>query len=161
MFSNISLLESKRFRQTIVDSVRLIRGLAFTKERHQPQILVEAKEACLVKTLGRAGYVHPWVLSYNYRGEDRNLARFFYDYENYPRFPYRQDHIRLYVDEYPPKVVGLAGHTEPSSVNHRQGHLERDAEIQPAIRRIKTMLQEADLDYRDAPGWSNDSGATK
>jgi len=149
MLPDISLLKSPRVRRTFIDGVRLARELAFTKDKHDPQLVVEAPEADLVEALGRAGYVHPWLLSYNYRGEDRNLARFFYDDERYPEFPYRQDHIRLYVDEHPPGSVGIAGHTEASSVNHRQAHLEREAEIDPATRRIEDLLDEAGLAYRN------------
>ena len=147
MLPKPSLLESDRVRRTVVDFIRLLRGLAFKRDKHEPQLIIEAEEADVVEAFGRAGYVHPWLLSFKYRGEDRNLARFFYD-EDRSEYPYRQDHIRLYADEYPSGEVALAGHTEASSVTHREAHLEREGEIGPAIRRIRGLLEDAGLEYR-------------
>jgi len=160
MSFEISLLKSARVRRTVLDFGKLLRELLFVKDRHAPQLIAEVSEERLVEALGRAGYIHPWLLSYNYRGEDRNLVRFFYDEETYPELPYRQDHIRLYSDEYPPEEVGIAGHTEASSINHREAHLTKEAEITPATRRIRQILDDSGVSYREVDDGVEQTGTS-
>lgn len=148
---SVTVHESSRIRRLVVDAVRMLRERLFSKPGPDPQFVVQASEAAVVEALGRANYVHPWLLSYHYEGEDRNLVWFFSDFETYPELPYRQDHVRLYVDEYPEGEVGLACHTEPSSVSHREAHLDGETTSRgPAARRVRVLLDDAGLDYERA-----------
>jgi hypothetical protein len=146
----MSLLSNDGLRRLLVDGIRLVRARLFRHSRDaEPALVAEATEEGLIDVLAEAGYVHPWLLSYHYEGEDVNLVQFWYAPERFPELPYRQDHVRLFVDEYPDGEVGLEPHTEASAVTHREAHLEEVTFAEgPAIERVTSLLEHAGIDYR-------------
>jgi len=146
----VDLIRNDRIRRLLFDAVRLFRAKYFGRSREvAPELIAETDEETLVTALVEAGYVYPWLLSYHYEGEDRNLVRFFHDPEGHPELPHRQDHVRLFVDEHPRGEIGVAAHTEASSITHRDAHIDgRSYERGPAVDRVATLLTAAGIEYR-------------
>jgi hypothetical protein len=136
-------------RRLLPDAIRVIRRRLFTVSRGtDPALIADADADALTHVLAEAGYIHPWLLSYHYEGEDVNLVRFWYDSDDHPDHPHRQDHVRLFTDKYPDGVTGIEPHTEASSVTHPDAHLDEVGfSRDPAIDRIKSHLDHANITY--------------
>ena len=119
-----SLLYDDSVRRLLVDAIKVARTKFFATEGNPPQLLAKTSADLVIETFAEHGFTPNWLLSYHYVGEDANLVKFWYDPEQYPEDPYRQTHVRLFIDEHPEGEVGLSCHSEPNALVHRDAHLE-------------------------------------
>jgi len=107
---------------------RWMRRTLFTKERHdeRPHFVVDADLDELRELFGARSYAPNWEFSYNYRGEDLNLARVFYDPNRGPDgVVWWQYHVRGWVRD--DGLVELAGHVEAEPTEHPKPHLRGES----------------------------------
>lgn len=154
------LVYDDQTRRLIYDGLRIGRRQLFTQSvrlEDVVQIEVEGSRDEVIHAFATAGYTPNWLLSYNYQGEDGNMVHFHYDPETYPGLPFRQDHVRLFVDDYPEGTIGLACHSEPNALVHRAAHLdERTYSAAAGAKRARAILAAAELDHHPATGGSSD-----
>lgn len=101
----------------LVDGRFLAEGSDIAAQRN-----VEAIE----ETLGSSrSYAPNWEFSYNYRGENLNLARVVHaDVEDHPDVEWWQTHVRGWPSEQTPGSVLLRAHWEPEPTEHPHAHLD-------------------------------------
>ncbi|MCU4743479.1 hypothetical protein [Natronoglomus mannanivorans] len=121
----------------------------FSRDRPDESIrmVAECCEEDLVEFLAREGFTPNWMLSYHYQGEDANLVRFWYEPDS--EYPFRQDHVRLFIDEFPRGEVGVSAHTEASALVHRGPHIhEKTFDWVEGITRTRDALENHDVELR-------------
>lgn len=127
---------------------RAFRRALFTKPKPDPTFHVKTTLYDVRGALGRQGYAPNWEFSYNYRGEDLNLASVFYRGEREP-IVWWQHHVRGW--EQPDGTVHLAVHHEPEPTEHPKPHLAgTEASLEPAKRDVKAVLDDANIAYTEA-----------
>lgn len=104
---------------------RSFRKLFFTKERSdRPVFMVDASVTEIEAELGRHSFSPNWEFSYNYRGEDLNLARVVsWKSPEHPGIKWWQTHVRGFAPE-GDGPVELQAHWEPEPTEHDTDHLE-------------------------------------
>ena len=120
----MDVVRDDRIRRLIYDAICMARKRFASTDGRDPQLIVEASREELVAVLQDHDFFPDWILSYHYEGEDETLVRFFSDEAIHPDLPYRQDHVRLFVDEHPEGEIGISVHTEANAVVHRDAHLD-------------------------------------
>jgi len=145
------LIYDDRARDLLVDAIRAARARLFGHSRPDDavQLVADATRDELVTALAQLGYTPNWLLSYHYHGEDANLVRFYYDGDS--EFPFRQIHVRLFIDEFPDGRIGIAVHEEASALTHRDAHLEeRTFDRERGVELLTEELAVFDIDVNDA-----------
>lgn len=98
------------------------RGM-FTKPRPTGRYLAVPEGVDVIPVLGRNSYSPNWEFSYNYRGEDVNLAQVVYDdVDDHEDVVWWQTHVRGWVHD--DGRTWLRGHYEPEPTEHPSAHLE-------------------------------------
>ena len=120
----MEIVHDDRIRRLVYDAICMARKHFASTDGHEPQLVVEASQEELITALQDYGFFPGWILPYHYEGEDETLVRFFADPYYHPELPYRQDHARLFVDEYPEGEIGISAHAEANAVVHRDAHLD-------------------------------------
>lgn len=113
---------------------RDLRKTFFTvPEPASPGWVVDADLDLVEAALGRASFSPNWEQSYNYRGEDLNLARVIHCTavetrlrEQYPGVEWWQDHVRGWGHDTETPRCRLRGHREPEPTEHPRPHLRGD-----------------------------------
>lgn len=95
----------------------------------------------LRKALGRSGWHNDKELSYNYEGEQLNMATYYYD--SAKEYPWRQAHIRAFPTDRD-DVVELRPHDEPTPTDHPEAHYSgKEQSFDDGIAKVTEELQEA------------------
>ena len=114
-------------------------------------------ERTVLSVLGRESWSPNWEFSYNYRGEDINLAHVFYDDREVDgdRYTWWQDHMRGWVHH--DGSVWLTGHRELEPTEHAVGHLNAVGfDKDPAMAHGMNVFDTAGIAY-DVKRWPNDA----
>ena len=119
----MDVVRDDRIRRLIYDAICMARERFASTDGRDPQLVVKATQEELVAVLQDHDFFPGWILSYHYEGEDDTLVRFYADPYNHSEYPYRQDHLRLFVDEYE-DGIGVSAHSEANAVVHRDAHLD-------------------------------------
>jgi hypothetical protein len=145
------LIYDDRARTLFVDAIRAIRARLFGIPRSDDAVslVATASRDEVVTALAQHGYTPNWLLSYHYEGEDANLVRFYYDPDS--EFPFRQVHVRLFIDELPEGEIGIAAHEEASALTHREAHLaEETFDRERGVEMVREELALFDVTVNDA-----------
>jgi len=106
-----------------LDALRAFRKRFFTKPRPSGRyFLADATVSDVTRALGAQSFAPNWEYSYNYRGEDVNLARVVY--EEHRGVEWWQTHVRGWIAD---DGVELSAHWEPEPTEHPTAHLDGDA----------------------------------
>jgi len=102
---------------------RWMRRTFFTVSKPDgPYFVVDADLDELRELFGVRSHAPNWEFSYNYQGEDLNLARVFYDPNRGPDgVDWWQYHVRAF--ERDDGLVEFTGHVEPEPTEHAKPHL--------------------------------------
>lgn len=106
---------------TLRDIYRALRRDLFSKPRPEGTYLTVRKPVPIRQVLGEASFAPNWELSYNYKGEDLNLARVVYDPDTAYDPTWWQTHVRGWQTE---GKWWLRAHYEPEPVEHPKKHLQ-------------------------------------
>ncbi len=116
---------------------RGVRKTLLTKPRPDGEYLVVTKRVpYLERLLGQHSYAPNWELSYNYRGEDLNLARVTYDRFAETDVWWWQTHVRGWERG---GKVWLHAHYEPEPVENPRRHMtgvEHDVDGNEQLARV-------------------------
>ena len=135
-------------RRLIYDAICMARERFASTAGREPQLVVEASREELIAVLQGHDFFPGWILSYHYEGEDETLVRFFSDEAIHPDLPYRQDHVRLFVDEFE-NGIGVSVHTEANAVVHRDAHLDNvGLDFDLGAARLTEILSTEDVTFR-------------
>lgn len=144
-------------RRLVFDAFRIARKQYFSRAGGDVQLIAKTEPAFVIETFAEHGFTPNWLLSYHYEGEDANLVRFWYDPEQYPEYPFRQDHVRLFVDEVG-DGVGIKAHSEASALVHRDAHLaNRTLDPDLGAARAHRILQKKGI----PTSWTTPDSATQ
>lgn len=134
-------LPLKLFRAVYRD----VRKTLFTKPRPRGAYLVVPHDVSYVeRLLGQHSYAQNWVLSYNYRDEDLNLARVRYDMIEGTDVQWWQTHVRGWERD---GAVWLKAHYEPEPVKNPKAHLRGVANDVDADERVARVLEESQVSF--------------
>lgn len=114
-------------------------------------------ERTVYGVLGPEGFAPNWEFSYNYRGEDLNIARVFYDRREVDGDPYAwwQDHVRGWVHH--DGSIWLTGHRELEPTEHPHGHLDAVGwSKDETMNRIIALFERENIDI-SVKRWPNDA----
>ena len=118
-----------------------------------PAAATDPATAKMRALLGVSHFAPGWRSSYNYRGEDLNLARpFFWPYSatygpHGERCDWWQCHVRGWSDEVPDGIE-LAPHIEPTPGDHPAAHaVGTGLDREPGIETLGDILERWDIAY--------------
>lgn len=139
------MLEQVPFRwvQTLY---RGMRRELFTKPRPTGRYLVVDADVDVVRALGHRSYAPNWEFSYNYRGEDVNLAQVVFDgTEQYPDIDWWQTHVRGWVHD--DGRTWLSAHYEAEPTEHPKPHLDGiTPELRDGMMNLEYALEDRNVD---------------
>lgn len=126
---------------------RHLRKLLFTTPRSGgPYFLVDADLDEITEVLGQHSYAPNWEFSYNYRGEDLNLAQVVHHRsKTHPDAVWWQTHVRGWGTE---DRVELQAHWETEPTENDSAHLEgHGLEVSIGMKNLREVLDEEGLEY--------------
>jgi len=97
-----------------------VRALGFTVDGRWAAFDPGTDGGTAKRYLGQQSFMLEWPFSYNYKGEDINASRYYYDPAS--EYPHRQLHIRCKLDG-DGVVAALHAHDEASALHHPRAHL--------------------------------------
>lgn len=124
---------------------RKLRKLFFTRERPKgTYIIVDATIKEVKEALAAGGFAPNWTLSFNYRGEDLNMAKVFHSGTiSHPDYEWWQIHVRGWVIN---GNVELNAHIETEPTEHPSAHWNKvGVEINRALTFLRIVLNQSDL----------------
>lgn len=131
-----------------------IRALLFTKPRPEGTIIIINTDfKTLTKLLGGLYFNGKFPLSWNYKSEDLNMRREYYD-DSYD-WPWRQLHIRGFITSgkfelQPHEEVSPSGEDEDTDrkISHQRAHLKgKESSAQRGVEMTEEVLTQLDVDY--------------
>lgn len=130
---------------------RHIRKLFFTRERADtPTYVVDATLEEVREELGMLSFAPNWEFSYNYRGEDINLARVEYQKsKRHPEIVWWQVHVRGWMTD---RGIELQAHWEGEPTENDSSHLNGDGLSRTVgTKRLGEYLDETGLNVVKDP----------
>lgn len=131
----------------IRQTFRRIRKLLFTRERPDgAYFAVHAELEEVKEALGKHSFAPNWEFSYNYRGEDLNLAQVvFHRSKRHPNIVWWQTHVRGWEAD---DTVEIRGHWEPEPTEHDEAHLQGlGFEKSIGMMNLRQVLEEEELEF--------------
>lgn len=125
------------------DVYRAGRKMLFTKDKPDgPFIVVDENISDLERKFGEHHFGPNWNLSYNFKGENLNLATVFWEYTpEHPGIVWWQIHVRGWV--LGDGTIQLRGHFEAEPSEHPSEHLDGVGyDVERGMAAVREVLDE-------------------
>lgn len=113
--------------------------MSVVPEERQRRLVIDGTKSQIVRLFGENGFTPNWKHSGNFKGENLNLARQFYDDHPNEDFVWWQIHIRGWVRD--DGLFEVSAHYEPHPIQHPHEHMEGTG-LQDANNAIESIIRE-------------------